>query len=171
MRYFKFYIQQEGIDSSGNNYPIKEAGVDFLVYEQSSKFYGGMETKEPAKRDWYDQDGDDEFIPKNPKYKAKEIEVKFACKGALFSSNKKIDNFQAFLANCGSMKIYDEYNGVGRQNVRFVSVSDDAELHRKMDGSDEALVFTVKMKVNDPVTKITPLKDENGNVISLIVTQ
>lgn len=171
MRYCKFYIQKEGTDASGNAYPVKESGRDFLVYEKESKFYGGREVKEVAKRDWHDQNGDDEFFPNTPTYKAQEIEVKFACKGDLYSSNEKIEDFQKYLANGGTMKIYDEYNRVGRQSVRFSSIPDDAELYRKVDGVDEALVFTVKMKVNDPVTNVVLTKDQDGNVITLSVEQ
>lgn len=154
MKYFKFYLQKEGTDTSGNPYPVKESGEDFNVFEKECKFYGGAEVKDLPSRDWHDEDGDDEFIPSTLRYKSIECEVKFACKGDLFSSNSKIETFKEYLSS-GTMKIYDEYNQVGRQNVRFVSIPDDATLYRKMDGTDEALVFTVKLKVNDPRTNIT----------------
>ena len=51
------------------------------------------------------------------------------------------------------MKIYDEYNKIGRQHVRFKSLNDSADLFRDDDG--DILVFTVNFKVNDPVTDIT----------------
>ena len=167
MRYFKFYTQKEGADTSGNAYPVKESGKDFHVYLKECKFYGGIELKDVPKRDWHDSNGDDEFISTNPTYKSKNIDAKFAYKGKLFSANKAINAFMEYLASCGSMKIYDEYNQIGRKKTRFVCVSDDATLYRKMDGADEALVFTVRLKINDPVTKVTLIKDKDGNVIEL----
>ena len=167
MKYFRFYIQKEGTDSSGAAYPIKESGKDFNVYEKECKFYGGRETKDIPKRDWYDQNGDDEFTPTTPVYKSQDVDVKFAYKGALFSANAYIKNFMEYLATGGTMKIYDEYNRIGRQSVRFVGIPDDAELHRKKDGADEALIFTVKLKVNDPVTDVTIETDTDGNVTGL----
>ena len=166
MVYFKFYMQKEGLDTSGSAYPVKESGSSFHVYEKESKFYGGRELKEPAKREWHDENGDDEFLPSKPVYKAQEVEIQFACKGEIFSSNKKLKDFIDYLANSGSMKIYDEYNGIARRNVRFVSVS-DATLYRKRKATDEALVFTVKLKINDPVTDVTIETDSNGNVTNL----
>ena len=126
MKYFRFYIQKEGADSSGAAYPIKESGKDFNVYEKECKFYGGGETKDIPKRDWYDQNGDDEFTPTTPVYKSQDVDVKFAYKGALFSANAYIKNFMEYLATGGTMKIYDEYNRIGRQSVRFVGIPDDA---------------------------------------------
>ena len=171
MRFFKFYIQKEGTDSSGNAYPVKESGKDFGVYEKECKFYGGRELKDIAKRDWHDHNGDDEFIPAIPVFKAKSIEIKFACKGDLYSSNNKIKSFMEALAENGSMKIYDEYNHIGRRGVRFDSIPDEATLYRKMDGVDEALVFTVKMKINDPVTEVSLVTDKGGNVTDLRIEQ
>ena len=167
MRYFKFYIQKEGTDASGNAYPIKESGRDFHVYLQECKFYGGIELKDIPKRDWHDSNGDDEFISSTPTYKSKSLDVRFAYKGKLFSANKAIEAFMEYLASCGTMKIYDEYNQIGRTNTRFVCVPDAATLYRKIDGVDEALVFTVRLKINDPVTKVTLIKDNDGNVIEL----
>ena len=131
------------------------------------RFYGGRETKDIPKRDWYDPNGDDEFTPTTPVYKSQDIDVKFAYKGALFSANAYIKKFMEYLATGGTMKIYDEHNRIGRQSVRFVGIPDDAELHRNKDGIDEALIFTVKLKVNDPVTDVTPVTDADGNVTGL----
>lgn len=149
MEYYKFYIQKESAGST-----VIDTVERFGMYEVQSKFYGGREVKEPAKREWRDEDGDDEFIPSTPVFKAQEMEVRFAYKGTMSSANGKLEGFIKYLSDGGTMKIYDSYNGIGRQNVRFVSVPDDAELVRdSVDG--DILVFTVKFKVNDPVTNIT----------------
>ena len=153
MEYYEFYIQKESEGSA-----VKDTVEDFGMYEVQSKFYGGREVKEPARREWRDEDGDDEFVPSSPVFKAQEMEIKFAYKGAMSSANDKLEAFIKYLSEGGTMKTYDSYNRIGRRNVRFVSVSDDAELVRdSVDG--DILVFTVKLKVNDPVTDIKLQKD------------
>lgn len=148
MKYYKFYIQKEATGSV-----VKELGEDFGFYETESKFYGGNTVKEVAKRDWYDEDGDDEFIPEQQKYKAFEVEIKFGYKGGMNTANEKLKTLQDYLDG-GTMKFYDSYNRVGRQNVRFEEISDDAELVRNTEDGD-ILIITIRLKVNDPRTEIT----------------
>lgn len=154
MAYYKFYIQKEGKDSSGSEFPIKELGEDFGLFEVESKFYGNRAIKNVPARSWNDEDGDDEFVPETYKYKAYEMEIKLACKGAPESSNRVIKTFEDYLSG-GTFKIYDSFNGIGRQNVRYVEIPDDAKLYRHYKGEEEALVFSLKLKVNDPKTEIT----------------
>lgn len=151
MKYYKFYIQKETTGSA-----VKELGEDFGFYETESKFYGGNAVKEVAKRDWYDEDGDDEFVPEQQKFKAFEAEIKFGYKGDMNTANGKLKALQDYLYG-GTMKFYDSYNRVGRQNVRFEEISDDAELVRNTDDGD-ILIITLKLKVNDPKTEITLTK-------------
>lgn len=148
MKYYKYYIQKEADGSE-----VKELGEDFEFYEMESKFYGGNTVKDVPKRDWYDEDGDDEFVPDEQKYKAFEMDVKFGYKGDMGSANAKLKALQDYL-NGGTMKVYDSYNQIGRQDVRFVSIDDDAELVRDEEDGD-ILVVTIKLKVNDPKTEIT----------------
>lgn len=147
MKYYKYYVQKETDGAA-----VKELGEDFGFYETESKFYGGNEVKDPPKREWLDEDGDDEFVPAEQKYKAYDMEVKFGYKGTMFSANAKLKVLQDYL-NGGTMKVYDSYNRIGRQNVRFEGISDDAELVRDTDG--DILIITMKLKVNDPRTEIT----------------
>lgn len=147
MKYYKFYVQKETDGAA-----VKEMGEDFGFYETESKFYGGNEVKGVAKRDWHDEDGDDEFAPKAQKYKAYEMSVKFGYKGSKFTANDKLEALKDYL-NGGTMKFYDSYNMVGRQNVRFEGIPDDAELVRDTEDGD-ILIVTVKLKVNDPKTNI-----------------
>lgn len=156
MKYYKFYIQKETAGSE-----VKELGEDFGFYETECKFYGGNAVKDVAKRDWHDEDGDDEFVPDEQKYKAFEMQVKFGYKGGQFSANDKLEALQDYL-NGGTMKVYDSYNNIGRQNVRFEGISDDAELVRDADDGD-ILIVTVKLKVNDPKTKITLTKEDSND--------
>lgn len=148
MKYYKFYIQKESADAK-----VMELGEDFDFYETECKFYGGNAVKDPPKREWYDEDGEDEFVPDDPKYKSFEMDIKFGYKGSQFTANEKLEKLQEYLAS-GTMKVYDSYNNIGRQNVRFEEIPDDAELVRDPDDGD-ILIITVKLKVNDPRTKIT----------------
>lgn len=150
MEYYKFFVQKENDGAE-----VKELGADFGCYEVESKFYGGGEVKDLAKRDWHDEHGDDEFVPDDLMYKAYDMSVKFACKGDVNTANTTVNKLKEYLAKGGMMKIYDEYNNVGRQHVRFEGIPDDATLYRHRWSEDEALVFTVKLKVNDPYTDIT----------------
>ena len=158
MEYYKFYIQKEGTDSTGASYPVKELGEDFKLYEVESKFYGNAAVKDIPTRSWHDEDGDDEFVPETYKYKSYEMSVKLACKGDSMSSNTTIKALKDYLSG-GQFEIFDTFNGIGRQHVRFVEIPDDAVLYRHYLGEEECLVFTLKMKVNDPKTDITLKKE------------
>jgi len=147
MKYYKYYIQKEADGS-----PVKETAEDFNIYEVGSKFYGGASAKELPKRNWNDEHGDDEFVPSDLMMEPVSHSVKFGYKGDKYSANKALKDFIDYLSKGGSMKIYDEYNKIGRQHVRFSSVSDDAELVRSDEG--DILIFTVNLKVNDPVTDV-----------------
>ena len=50
------------------------------------------------------------------------------------------------------MSIYDTYTDIGRQKVRLVKLNDNAELVR--DGDGDILIFSVTLKVCDPITNI-----------------
>lgn len=155
MQYYKFYTQKEADKAS-----VKEWGADFGFYEMECKFYGGNAVKDVAKRDWYDEDGDDEFIPSAQKYKAFEMTAKFGFRGGKYAANDALKVLQDYL-NGGTIKFYDSYNAVGRKNVRFLEISDDAELVRS-DSDGDILCINVKMKVNDPRTEVRLEMDEDG---------
>ena len=119
------------------------------------KLYG--EAKELPSHDWKDEDGDDEYIPSKLPIASYEVEVEFAYKGVMDSANASIKGFLDYLTGRdGSgveLMVYDTYTKIGKQHVRFVSVSDDV-FHRQEEGGD-VVVFSVAFKVNDPVTDIT----------------
>ena len=119
------------------------------------KLYG--EAKELPSHDWKDEDGDDEYIPSKLPIASYELEVEFAYKGVMDSANASIKGFLDYLTGRdGSgveLMVYDTYTKIGRQSVRFVSVSDDV-FYRQEEGGD-VVVFSVAFKVNDPVTDIT----------------
>lgn len=119
------------------------------------KLYG--EAKDLPSHDWKDEDGDDEYIPKELKIASYEVDVEFVYKGAIDSANTKIKGFLDYLTGRGGtgaeLMVYDTYTKIGRQSVRFVSVEEDVFFRQTEYG--DILVFVVTFKVNDPVTDIT----------------
>ena len=155
MNYDKVYIQKMKEGAA-----VKETVADFDIYCAEIPFRLFVEAKDPSKRDWMDEHGDDEYIPDGGlKLKAYTMDVKFCCKGDKFSSNAKIQKFVEYLTGMdGSgavMKMYCTWTKIGRREIRFDKLNDKAELVR--DGDVDTLVFTITFKVNDPVSNITPI--------------
>ena len=94
-----------------------------------------------------------------------ETDIKFLFKGDAFGSTDKCKAFLDYLRKSGMMKMYCEFNKIGRQHVRLKSIS--PTLYREP-GSEDLLVLSIKFKVNDPVTEINPVRDASGNVTNLI---
>lgn len=146
------YIQKT---SSGST--VKETVADFDIYCMNIQFSTMQDAKELPNNDWYDEHGDDEYIPSTLMLKAYTMDIKFACKGAEKSANAKINALMSYLTGAdgsgSEMKIYSTYTQIGRQGVRFLKLSEDAELIRDKNG--DILMFTVTFKINDPVTNVT----------------
>ena len=114
----------------------------FGMYCMDIPFLMATKAKEPSKREWKDEDGDDEYIPaEGLKMSSYEMSVKFGMKGD-----------KDYLRG-GTTKLYCDYTKIGRQNVRFVSIGEDATLVR--DANGDLLIIKITFKVNDPVTDIT----------------
>ena len=123
------------------------------------KLYG--EAKELPSHDWKDEDGDDEYIPDVLPIAAYEMEVEFAYKVDMFTANSNIKGFLDYLTgregDGAEFMCYDTFTRIGRQKMRFVSVSEDI-FHRDQNNSEygcDVIVFSVTFTVNDPVTDIT----------------
>ena len=100
--------------------------------------------KDIAKREWQDEQGDDEYIPPTIVYASQEVDVKFCYEGAIDSIATDIIEFLEYLQGC-EVSFYDEYTG--RKGIfRYVSYTDDA-IHHKI---SDTLEFTVKFKINNP---------------------
>lgn len=165
MKYEKVYIQKIGTGS-----PVKETIADFDIYCADMPFKLFVEAKAPSKRDWFDEHGDDEYIPNGGlKLKAYTMDVRFCCKGDKYSSNEKIKKFINYLTGLdesgAEMKMYCTWTKIGRKGIRFDKLNDKAELLRDEDG--DTLVFTITFKVNDPITDITPIIDTHNIVTAL----
>lgn len=110
------------------------------------------ELKDIPSRDWLDENGDDEYIPDSPCYKAYELECSFVYIGDNKNANTQIKSFIKYLAEGGAFKFYDTYTQIGRTNVRYLKYSEDV-LYRR-DNEKDIVVFNVTLKVNDPITDI-----------------
>jgi hypothetical protein len=160
-----FFLQRMGTDGNGDSYPVCESVATWGIFCKDIPFKLFEKVKEPAKRSWPDEDGDDEYIPADGlKLEAYSIKVEFGCKKLDSSNATKYGtstitdvraNVGTFLNHLksGLFKLYSSYTRIGRQNVRLESVSDSAKW--KSDENGEFLIFEVTFKVNDPVTDIT----------------
>lgn len=112
--------------------------------------------KEPYKNEWFDENGHDEYNEKMY-YEPIEFSVSFYIKAydssnetAEVSIRKSIDEFFALIGQ-GEFRIFDSYNGIGRRKVRYAGFEEE-EFKRKDDWA--RAIFSVKFKVNDPVTRM-----------------
>ena len=144
----------------------KANGSDTSVYGLSNwgivatslpfKIVGEM--KDIPKNDWFDEDGDDEYIPDTPVYKAYEMDAKFFIEASSMPSLiENIRNFIQYIATGGSFSIHNPNTGIGRQGIRYVSYSDEAKYCKvgASNGVKYMCEFSLKLKVNDPNTNIT----------------
>lgn len=142
--YKPFYLQKE----AG---PVKDSYAEWNMHIQSFPVIYCPTVKEYAKNDWKDQDGDDEYIPQTPVYKAYEMKIGFLYVGPKDSFNLKIKAFWEYVRS-GEFKIFDTHTGIGRQKVRYVSY-DPNSFYRRNNG--DIVQFSMTFKINDPITEIT----------------
>nr|DAG40134.1 MAG TPA: hypothetical protein [Caudoviricetes sp.] len=160
-RFFRIYMQKES-----NGAEVKDTITSFGMYVSENPFKPCEAVKEPTKRTWNDNHGDDEYIsPKGLFMAAYEKEVKFLFKSSAFGANEKCKAFIDYLRTSGMIKMYCEFNKVGRRHVRLKSIS--PTLYRDPNNED-ILTLPVTFKFNDPVTDIVPHTDDNGNIDNLI---
>ena len=161
-----FYIQKMGSSDS-----VHESVSTWGIWCKSIPFVIARGVKEPAKNDWYDEHGDDEYIPVEGLYmQAYTMKVEFGCKvisagtgiAAVSDVRAKVTSFLEYLRTSGMMKLYSSYTGIGRQEVRLVEVDDNATWD-KSDEGNQFLIFSVTFKVNDPVTDVVLGQGTNSN--------
>ena len=166
MEYKKLLIQQQTV--SGSTYTdvgdVVDTQASYRVVCQEFPFKRLPEIKELAKRDWYDENGDDVYIPTDGlKFKAYDIDVTFLYVGSQAQMYDDIKGFVSFLygRNAGGspiLAVYDLYTKTGRRGIYVSNV--DNELYEYDDKNPEVIAqFKVKFHVTDPITDIT-LTDE-----------
>lgn len=112
--------------------------------------------KAPYNNDWKDENGDDEFV--SPLfYEAEEIAYDVVIKtfttddeSAETILRHQMDEFFAKI-HCGEFGFYDAYTGIGRRKVRYAGYKEDS--FKAKDNWARA-IFTLKFKVNDPITRM-----------------
>ncbi len=115
------------------------------IYIKSIPFQPFPELKDLPKRDWADQQGDDEFIPVNPVFKAYETTVDFVYVGGLETSRDAIYSMISYMQGA-EFSLWDSWKKKGIR-CRYVGYTDSA-FYRK----DEDIVsFSLKLKVNNPL--------------------
>lgn len=111
---------------------------------------------------WFDENGDDEYIPQTLYYEPVIIAMKFGARVDNPSSTGTLRATVKDFLDAISGKVFSFYApgyGIGRQNCRLESIPEDAAYHNlPIAGGntyEEQLVFTVNVKINDPYTPIT----------------
>lgn len=118
------------------------------------KLIGGA--KELYANNWHDENGLDEYVPEQLKIDSYDLKIAFIYRGSIEGSAVSIKRFLDYLTGAdgtgAEMSIYDPYYKIGRGEIRYKSVYDDAEI---IEGGDDSLVkFSVTFQVNDPVTEV-----------------
>lgn len=137
-------------------------------------FKAGGKTKEPAKRDWFDEHGDDVYIGSKMMFEGYDAEFELAYKGQEIATNpfnlslafQRIDAFKRWVSgndtqegSGAELSIYSPYTTIGRQGCYLQEISDE-EPHLQMkeeNGNlyhENVLTFKVKFRVTDPMTNI-----------------
>lgn len=147
MKYKPFLIQKLKEGS-----PVRDSR-EWGIWIQHFPFKIYPKMKEPAKKSWKDENGDDEHIPDIPVFEAYTADVEFVFIGEYESANNQITSFLDYLFYNGEFSIYDTYTKIGRTHVRYDAFSDKA--YRRRENENDVVQFSVSLKINDPKTQIT----------------
>lgn len=165
VNYNPFYIQTD----------VDEQAIDtreWGLIAKTNPFPILPSPKTPYANDWADEDGADEYIGITDKngeyhsgmrYESIEFSVTFYVKAIGDNAEKTlISQIESFFSKISrrEFKIYDSYTGIGRQKVRYAGFDEESYKRNLLQGSGWArAIFSIKFKVNDPITRIT-LKDD-----------
>lgn len=121
--------------------------------------------KAPYKNEWKDENGDDEWCDKMY-YESIEFTVSFYIKAydspegnADEIIRAKVEEFFSLIKD-GTFRVYDSYNGIGRDKVRYAGYSEDSFVRRN---NWARAIFEITFKANDPITRMTMY---NGSIVS-----
>ena len=148
--YKPFYIQY------GENATATDTKAAWGMVAKTNPYPLLPTPKDPYKNDWKDEDGDDEYTT-TMHYQAFEIEVEFYMKaiGETPAADLHLAAWSFFQAvREGTFRIYDAYTCLGFQRVRYAG-SDFGDATFKERRGTATVMFKVKFKVNDPVTRMT----------------
>lgn len=107
---------------------------------------------------WFDENGDEDYVPRSIKYEAAKCNFTFEVKDEAFEPDvyDKASKFLAYLQS-GVFSFYSEYAKIGRGNVVFESSDDNAKFSTMESANGKKLQllrFTVTFKINDPYTQV-----------------
>lgn len=160
--YKPFYIQTASDATAWDT-------TTYGLVAQTQPSLGKHEVKDPYKNDWHDEHGDDEYVS-TMYFKAFEFTVKFyvktfastnPAKSAKAVMNTQVKNFIDKVKS-GEFKVWDSWQEVGYQKVRYVKDDYDDGL-RWIENGYAYAIFSVTFKVNDPATVVA----FSNNVISV----
>ena len=155
--YKPFYIQAEG-DS------IARDTTEWGLVAKTNPYPLLPNPKQPYKNEWHEEHGDDEWL-NEMYYESMEFSVSFYIKA--FDSpagsaeeiiRDKVEDFFSLIKQ-GSFKVYDAYNGLGRQKVRYAGYTEDS--FKRKDNWARA-IFQITFKINDPITRMVLY---NGSIV------
>lgn len=179
---YNTYIQQ--IKTTNGTTYSKGSVVDILakfkIACQEFPFQKHPKHKELATNDWYDEHGQEVYVPDTLPMSHYDIEATFMYKGSETDIRNDISDFIDFLqgrkkgANADTVQsarlaIYNDYVGFGRKDVVVAEVSNS--LFYIQDSAVDALAqFKVKFTVYDPITEVTKTTSQQGVVTDLSFT-
>ena len=155
------YNSASGKVVDANPHYLNEWGLKLL--ERTQKLCG--DAKDLYKNTWYDEDGDDEYVPDELPVGSYDLELTIGAK----SGADKIRDFIDYLRLGGSFNVYFSDSDDYCAGVRYESVETTAFKFRQSvringkDTTEDLLVFKVKLKVNEPTTKVSITYQHNGN--------
>lgn len=135
----------------------------------------GGKAKDLPKTEWFDENGEDVYIPSKLYFEAYDAQFELAYAGQELANNpfdlslafSQINSFKEWLSGndtvSGSgaeLKIYSPYTTIGRQKCYLKEISDE-EPHlqiKEQNGNlynENVLTFKVTFRVTDPTTNIT----------------
>ncbi len=152
------YIQKMDTVSGGvtTTYPTKETISNFSLHISSIPFKISGKAKDVTSVDFKDKDGKKVYHPSVLRLDSYDMDIEFAYKGEKKTANVFINNFVKYLTGRDGtgtgLMIYSTYSMIGRTDMMFKELKDDANLVRSDDG--DILYFKITFTVNDPVTDI-----------------
>lgn len=148
--YKPFYIQTE------SDTRALDTAVQWGLVAKTNPFPLLPSPKEPFKNEWFDENGDDEYVA-SMHYESIEFEVSFYIKTYAVTGKtaeqvlrEQVDAFFSKIRQ-GPFMVYDSYTGVGRKDVRYAGYKEDTF---KRSGDWARAIFTITFKANDPITRV-----------------
>ena len=125
--------------------PKKDLFSSWGILLKTAKLINIPKLKEPHKRSWLDEQGDDEYLPEEPTFQAYTVNVEFAYIGAKDTFQNQLRSFCNYLQG-GEFNFFDVHYKSGIR-CRYDSYD---ETYKQRINSD-IFIFTIVFKVNQPL--------------------